>query len=301
MSLVASLLVLLLPNSTNRLRPYYSQLETDPSIKPFVTDDRMLKVDRVKIFGDGSLGAGTAAITPDDATSNAAGLLIFTDDEMERKVKLAKARSLRLEIHAIGDLAAEQVLDTLEKCSIDPATIPILTHCQVLRKDLIERMRQMNVVANVQPSFVPTDMEWVQKRLTKSKQEFSYVWKYLFKDAGVHVAGGSDSPVETPSPLVGMYDAMFRCSRVDDNDIYKPDQKLTFAEALYIYTMAGARASMEPLLGDIKVGKAGDLVFLPAELEDNYEMLKTIKARRVVVAGKVVYEHKGDGKRCRIV
>lgn len=139
-------------------------------------------------------------------------------------------RQFRLEIHAIGDLAAQQVLDALEKCSVDPATIPILTHCQVLRHDLIERMKRLNVVANVQPSFVPTDMEWVQKRLSQTKQEYAYVWKYLFQQ-GVHVAGGSDSPVETPSPLVGMYDAMFRCSRTDDGDVYKPDQMVRVRRA----------------------------------------------------------------------
>ena len=76
------------------LTPMAEELDSDPDLRPFTTPDRLLKVDRVKIFGDGSLGAGTAAITPDDSTSSAAaGLLIFTDDEMERKVKLAKVRS----------------------------------------------------------------------------------------------------------------------------------------------------------------------------------------------------------------
>ena len=61
-----------------------------------------------------------------------------------------------------------------------------------------------------------------------------------------------------------------------------------------MYTVAGARASMEPLLGDICVGKAADLVFLPGDVEDNYKMLKTVKAERVVVAGEVVHERRAD-------
>lgn len=34
---------------------------------------------------------------------------------------------------------------------------PILTHCQVLGEDLIERMRKLQVIANIQPQFVTTD------------------------------------------------------------------------------------------------------------------------------------------------
>ena len=49
---------------------------------------------------------------------------------------------------------------------ITPADRAILTHCQVLGADLIEMMVGMGVIANIQPSFVPTDMEWASSRLT---------------------------------------------------------------------------------------------------------------------------------------
>ena len=68
----------------------------------------------------------------------------------------------------------------------------VLTHCQVLREDLIDRMVSLNIVANIQPSFVPTDMRWVQDRLSKEKQRFSYAWRSLMYK-GVVVAGGSDA------------------------------------------------------------------------------------------------------------
>ncbi|GMH94542.1 hypothetical protein TrST_g12620 [Triparma strigata] len=271
------------------LTPMAEELEKNEDLAPFATDDRILKVDRVKIFGDGSLGAGTAAIAPDDDGSekkNKDGLLIFSDKEMERKIALAKERGFRLEIHAIGDMAAEQVLNALEKCEINKESRPVLTHCQVLRRDLIDKMIALNTIANIQPSFVPTDMAWVQKRLSSSKQEYSYIWKTLLKE-GVFAAGGSDSPVETPSPLVGMYDAMFRRSRTNDDDVFKPEEKLTFAEALWLYTIGGAYASMEPTLGDIAVGKAGDLVILDGKLEDDWMLLKTATVDGVVVAGQV--------------
>ena len=53
----------------------------------------------------------------------------------------------------------------------------MLTHCQVLGEDLIRRMVAGGVIANIQPSFVPTDMRWVQERLTPIQQQYSYAWK----------------------------------------------------------------------------------------------------------------------------
>ena len=64
----------------------------------------------------------------------------------------------RLEIHAIGDAAVAQVLTALESVhtqSASPLTRPVLTHCQVLGEDLIQRMKALGVIANIQPSFVP--------------------------------------------------------------------------------------------------------------------------------------------------
>ena len=71
----------------------------------------------------------------------------------------------------------QQVLTSFEGAGVLPSERPVLTHCQVLGDDLIHRMSLGGVIANVQPSFVPTDMRWVQKRLTPSQQKYSYAWK----------------------------------------------------------------------------------------------------------------------------
>lgn len=94
------------------------------------------------------------------------GLLIFKKDELVDIIfKIAK-EGYRLEVHAIGDAAAEHVLECfsvvntmLENISKPPLFRPILTHCQVLSALCLQRMRELNVVANIQPSFVPTG-EW---------------------------------------------------------------------------------------------------------------------------------------------
>jgi len=122
----------------------------------------LLKCDRVKLFGDGSLGAETAAIrgkyntedgeerpvpaSPDDEE----GVLIQPPDELAVKIADARSQGFRLEIHAIGDRAAATVLDGLEAAGVTPEDRAVITHCQLLGADLIERMAAMQCVANIQ-------------------------------------------------------------------------------------------------------------------------------------------------------
>jgi predicted amidohydrolase YtcJ len=43
--------------------------------------------------------------------------------------------------------------------------------------DLIGRMAEQGVIANIQPSFLGTDSRWVQDRIERDVQEASYCWK----------------------------------------------------------------------------------------------------------------------------
>ena len=76
-----------------------------------------------------------------------------------------------------------QVLEAFEASGVHPSERPVITHCQVLGDDLIDRMVSGGVIANVQPSFVPTDMKWVQQRLSIAQQQYSYAWKVRLHDS----------------------------------------------------------------------------------------------------------------------
>jgi hypothetical protein len=129
-----------------------------------------LSVERVKIFSDGSLGAETAALLlsteteregeneSDLSLSPHKGMLIHSTQSLVDMIQSATERDFRVEIHAIGDAAAAQVLFAMGKVAgaSGPLVRPLLTHCQVLHPVLIEKMRTLGVIANVQPSFVPT-------------------------------------------------------------------------------------------------------------------------------------------------
>lgn len=185
------------------LTPVHDELARDPTLQPFrpvcfqagtrelsidvnaASMDSRLLMERVKIFSDGSLGAETAALRDFAAKEVSAqqkqegkgGVLVYERSVLAEMVAAAYRAGFRVEIHAIGDAAAEQVLDALDDLERilrdgDQSAVvfcgradsaqrlrhwrPILTHCQVLGADLIERMAAKGVVANVQPPFVPT-------------------------------------------------------------------------------------------------------------------------------------------------
>lgn len=133
---------------------------------------------------DGSLGAETAALREPYTGTENRGLLIHTPQALTAKVASAHGKGYQVEVHAIGDRAMEAVLDALEAAGVGAAARPVVTHCQVMGPDLIQRMRAAGAVANIQPSFIGTDSEWVQARLAPEVQASSYCWKVGQKGEG---------------------------------------------------------------------------------------------------------------------
>ncbi len=84
-------------------------------------------------------------------------------------------------------------------------------------------------------------------------------------DYGAHLALGSDAPVESPNPFLGLHAAVTR-RRADGSpsaDGWYPEQKLTMAEAWEGYTLGPAyAASMENRLGRLAPNYLADLIVL---------------------------------------
>lgn len=326
------------------LTPNQQELEHDESLSPFglfdMGDDNSggsdgaaagprdahgmssrLGMNRVKIFSDGSLGAETAAMkvlsdaTSDtDAQASFKGILMHSEAAMEKMIVDATQRAFRVEIHAIGDAAADQVVSAIDRVNqqrqttgASPLYRPLLTHCQVLGPDIVRLMHMHDVIANIQPSFVPTDMRWVMSRMSDMRQlQYAYAWKTLLHGQyPVHCAGGSDAPIEDASPWYGIYDSMFRTNQwrlgSDGSEaatVFRPEEKLSFEEAVGLYTTgASYAAGYEAWLGRIAVGQVADLVLMKVPSVTStteattWDWLMTQQPSLVIVGGHVSYVH----------
>ncbi|MFV2014846.1 MAG: amidohydrolase, partial [Candidatus Heimdallarchaeota archaeon] len=124
---------------------FYADLDIENVPSPN-TKINLLTCDRVKLFTDGSLGGQTAALRDVYSDTKKMGVTIHTQDELNTKVKRIKDLGFRLEVHAIGDLAAEYTLNSFEQAGLSLEDRPILTHGQVLSEDLISRMTKSGVI-----------------------------------------------------------------------------------------------------------------------------------------------------------
>ncbi|MFX0013217.1 MAG: amidohydrolase [Promethearchaeota archaeon] len=249
------------------------------------TKSEFFNVNRLKILADGSLGGHTAALRQPYTDTGKLGQLIFQQKELSKKVKQAKEKGYRVEVHGIGDLAAECVLNAFDEAGLNTRDRPILTHCQVLGKDLIVRMKNKGVIANIQPPMVTTDSLWIEKRLGSTERlRYAYAWKTLI-DSGITVAGGSDSPVENPDPLLGLHAAIFRFN--PKGEVWKSEECLTFEEALKIYTEGGAYAIKEEnSLGRLEKGYKADFIIVDNDVSSHPELLINTKIEEVWIDGK---------------
>lgn len=259
------------------------------------------RIGGAKLFSDGSLGGRTAALRApyaDDPTTS--GLLVLPPDELARRATAAAAAGFQVVIHAIGDRGAEVTLDAFaaalpaipHHASVHPsARRPRLIHAQVFGRDLIERTRDLGVVAEIQPKFVTGDMKFAEARIGSSRLPYAYAWRSLL-DAGVRCAGGSDCPIEPLDPLLGIWAAVCRHD-MDGGPAegWLPEQRLTVGQALALFTSDVAFANgTEHERGQLAPGFVADLTVLDRDpwLVPAAE-LRHLRVTQTLVGGRVAY------------
>jgi predicted amidohydrolase YtcJ len=228
--------------------------------------------DEKKVTASGSTSTSGDAPSPSHSSHDAScahdtrgghkptlGVLIHEPDVLKTMIRDAHNEGWRLEVHAIGDRAAQHAIEGFEEARVTSKARGVLTHCQFLRDDLVKKMSTLGIVANVQPQFVVSDWKWCDATVAPSLMGWAYAWSSLLKN-GVHVAGGSDSPVELPLPFKGMFDAIYRPIPIieakangiilKDGDIidelsqrWRSHECLTTSQALHLYTQAAAYAA----------------------------------------------------------
>jgi predicted amidohydrolase YtcJ len=232
--------------------------------------DDMLWIGSVKAFMDGALGPHTAAMFQPYLNEPAnRGILNMDAEELFEHGRRAADAGLSMAVHAIGDRANHEVLNAYEQLRgyESEHNLPHLRHriehVQVLHPDDVPRLAQLGVIASMQPIHATSDMP-VADRYWGERSALAYAWRSQLQH-GAHLAFGSDAPVESPNPFLGLHAAVTR-RRTDGSpglSGWYPEQKLTFAEALEAYTLGPAyAASAERRLGRLSPGYLADLIVM---------------------------------------
>lgn len=263
--------------------------------------DEWVRVGALKVLFDGSMGAGTAAFfEPYADDPRTKGLLLYEPAELERMVLAADEAWIQLAVHAIGDRANALVLDAVEKLVAARGAHDRrfrVEHAQVVRPQDLDRWKRLGVVASIQPSHTIDDMRWAEKRIGKARLAGAYNFR-AFLDKGIPVAFGTDWSVEPLDPRLGLYAAVTReYPEGGPAGGWKPEEKLTLAEAIDLYTRGSAFAEgAEREKGTLEPGKLADLVVFAEDLFAHEKAaprrILSAPVAMTVAGGRVVFEAK---------
>lgn len=262
----------------------YTQMVED---SPAYLEDWIEK-DAKKIFIDGAFGGKTALLKEPYAGTDDYGLQIHSRENLETMVKQARDNNDAIAVHMIGDKACELVLDAIEKYPVPAGMHDRLIHCSLLDESLINRMAELDVICDIQPTFLTSDMPWVEEYLGSDRAKYLYAFNTL-QNRGLILGGSSDAPIEDVNPLLGIHTLV---TRKGDTGVYNGNERVNRFEAFRMYTANAAEIVYKgDKAGRITPGCYADFaVFDKDVMQVEADDLLHVRVTRTVISGDTVYQ-----------
>ncbi len=279
----------------------------------FKENSARLKLGILKGYVDGTLGSRTAAmLAPFSDDPGNSGIPRRAEAEMIKMIVERDAAGFQIGLHAIGDKANRFALVVFEKAKND--SLPCgkiqkitfnqniegsfrkscrhrIEHAQVVAPSDFKRYAELGVIASMQPTHAITDKRWAPDRLGEYRSLGAYSW-HTFQSHGVHVAFGTDAPVEPLNTYLTLYAAVSRQSEEGDPpNGWLPQEKLSMPDAIRNYTYQSAYAEFaEKEKGVIAAGMLADLVVHSKDLLTiPHREILTTEPVFTIFNGKVIY------------
>jgi len=247
----------------------------------------LVRLGPVKLLMDGSLGARTAALfEPYEDDPETSGLLLIKPEALQEKIYTAHEAGQQTATHAIGDLAVEKVLESVQEALRRKPKKDHrhrIEHCELTSSQQIERIHKLGIVPAMQPNFIG---EWsgsdsmYNQRLGDKRERLSNQYRAML-DEGIKVAFGSDGMPF--NPIYGIWSAVNHPIR---------ESRISLPEAVQCYTLNSAYAGFsEDKTGSIEKGKLADITVFDGDLTEipEEEELKDAKCYMTLVNGKILF------------
>lgn len=258
----------------------------------------MLAVRSIKLYFDGALGSrGAAFFKPYEDDPENTGLLRITPEYIYEISKAALEADMGVNTHCIGIRGNRLCLEAYEKALQEnpkPDHRFRIEHAQIIEGQDVEKFVSLGIIPAMQPTHCTSDMYFVEDRVGAERAKGAYAWRW-FIDAGLAIPCGSDFPVESNNPLLGIYAAVTRQDPKGwPEGGWFPEQRMTIEEAIKGFTIWAAYSSFqENVLGSIEVGKYADLTVLDKDiLKIDPKEILTAKTVYTIVGGQIRYRAK---------
>lgn len=259
---------------------------------------KFFTVGPMKMLQDGALGAKTAAMNePFEGDEDNIGISIYTQEELDDIFAFHDKHNMQVAVHCIGDRAMDMVIEAIEKSphrKDNPKNRHGIVHAQITNPRILQKMKEDDILAYIQPVFIDLDMDIVESRIGAHRMNKVYAWKSML-DMGIHASGGSDAPVVSFDVMENIYFAVtMKNIKGLPEEGWIPSEKMSVDEAVKLFTKNAAYASYsEKENGTLEPGKWADLVVIE---KDIYEIdpndIKDTKIDMTILAGKTVYTRK---------
>ena len=280
------------------------------------------RITTAKFFADGVVEGGTSYLLAPYTLATGKGpayygRFLWDGGRLDEAFAAANQRGLQIHVHSIGDGATRKVLDAFAAARLlAPAGDfrNTITHLQLVDQGDIERFKQLQVIASVQPYWHFKGPNWwhnVDYRLLGARAEYEYPLQ-SFIDAGVPTISSSDYPITpVPNPLFAIETGVTRnifdgrvygvediTDRDDERYLLNKAERVTVAAMLRSFTINGAYALFaEQETGSLEAGKQADMVVLDQNLfAINPVDIDKVKVLRTYFAGRLVYHRAATGE-----
>lgn len=273
--------------------------------------NNMLWLRGIKTFLDGGMLTGSAFMLQpwgiskvysiDDPTYR--GMRYIEPEKLVRIARVALQNDLQFTAHSVGDGAVQTLVDAYAEIDREfhiRDARPSITHANFMSAEIIRKMRELGIVANMQPDWLWLDGATLRKQFGDARLAYFQPYKTLFA-GGVVVGGGSDHmqkigslrSINPYNPFLGMWIALTRQPRWADQPLH-PEQRISREQAIRLYTINNAWLTFEEKeKGSLEPGKLADLIVLDRDiLTCPLDEVRKIQVERTYLGGKPIYQGK---------
>lgn len=256
-----------------------------------------LKIGGYKLILDGS-PQGRSAWMTEPYLQGEEGYCAYgtmKDEDVKRYALQAVNEGQQVLTHCNGDAAGDQWIRAYEyalthsKNEDKEDLRPVMIHCQTARRDQLEKMAQLHMIASI---FVGHVYYWGDvhvKNFGEKRGDYISPARDAM-DLGVSVNFHQDTPVTKPNMMHTVWCAVNRVSR--GGATIGKEQAVTVYEALEAVTINAAyQYGEEASKGSIRVGKRADLVILDKNpLQVPEVEIKDIQVLETIKDGVTIYK-----------
>ena len=251
----------------------------------------------VKIFADGVIEGGTAALLEPYIGTDDRGILNWHPDTLKKAVAEFDKAGFQIHIHAIGDWGIRSTLDAFEFARRQNGLGDkrhMMSHVQLIHPQDVPRFKELDIIASFQalwayPDKYITDLTLPVLGPVRSKWNYPINSVYL---SGGRIAGGSDWTVSSLNPLDAIEVAVTRRGLgKKDGDALFPEEAVKLETMLRAYTLEGAYSLFkEREIGSLKAGKLADVIILDMNLfRIPAHEIHSAAVVQTIFNGKIVY------------